>query len=398
MEVRVLIFADEATSQKLYTMLKDDDIRIVYRLYDENEVLDQISKTRPDIVLISSNNINLLLRVCQQVYLLRPRSTPVVIIDDYNQEIIGKIIQTGVNYILPLQIDNYTLVAQLKGIYTNESTRLMALESSSITNWKSKVITVFSSKGGVGCTTVATNLAIKLAQKKRKVAILDFDIEFGEVAFIMRVETRNTIAELLQEQPSPNADTIRKYMVVHSSGVNVLAAPSSPEYVEHISVSQTEKIISAIRTHYDYVIIDTNVGFSGINLSCFDASSMILYVTGMDLATLRRTKMGLSILNSLIGNEKVHLLVGKEEPSRVKIRDVSKALEFPLWKSIPFDQKLALEAINQGRPMVLESPLSKVSRVYQDIANEIDESDTPKEDKDKAVGFSVFSKKESIKR
>ncbi len=395
MEVRVLIFADEATSQKLFTMLKDDDIRIVYRLYDENEVLDQITKTRPDIVLISSNNTNLLLRVCQQVYLLRPRSTPVAIIDDYNQEIIGKIIQTGVNYILPLQMDSYTLLTQIKGIFNNESTRLMALESTSITNWKSKVITVFSSKGGVGCTTVATNLAIKLAQKKRKVAILDFDIEFGEVAFIMRVETRNTIAELLQEQPSPNADTIRKYMVVHSSGVNVLAAPSSPEYAEHISVSQTEKIISAIRTHYDYVIIDTNVGFSGINLSCFDASSMILYVTGMDLATLRRTKMGLSILNSLIGNEKIHLLVGKEEPSRVKIRDVSKALEFPLWKSIPFDQKLALEAINQGRPMVLESPLSKVSRVYQDIANEIDESDTPKEDKGKAVGFSIFSKKKA---
>src|SRR5690606_23567103 len=163
------------------------------RLYDENEVLDQISKTRPDIVLVSSNNTNLLLRVCQQIYLLRPRSTPVAIIDDYNQEIIGKIIQTGVNYILPLQIDNYTLVAQLKGIYTNESTRLMALESTSITNWKSKVITVFSSKGGVGCTTVATNLAIKLAQKKRKVAILDFDVEFGEVAFIMRVDTKNTI-------------------------------------------------------------------------------------------------------------------------------------------------------------------------------------------------------------
>ncbi|QQY80128.1 pilus assembly protein CpaE [Keratinibaculum paraultunense] len=393
MEVRVLIFADEATSQKLYTMLKDDDIRIVYRLYDENEVLDQISKTRPDIVLVSSNNTNLLLRVCQQIYLLRPRSTPVAIIDDYNQEIIGKIIQTGVNYILPLQIDNYTLVAQLKGIYTNESTRLMALESTSITNWKSKVITVFSSKGGVGCTTVATNLAIKLAQKKRKVAILDFDVEFGEVAFIMRVDTKNTIAELLQEQPSPNADAIRKYMVVHSSGVNILAAPSSPEYAEHISASQTEKIISAIRTHYDYVIVDTSVGFNGINLSCFDASSMILYVTGMDLATLRRTKMGLSILNSLVGNEKIHLLVGKEEPSRVKIRDVSRALEFPLWKSIPFDQKLALEAINQGRPMVLESPLSKVSRVYQDMANEIDESDTPKEEKEKAVGFNLFSRK-----
>lgn len=398
MEVRILIFADEVTSQKLFTMLKDDEIRIVYRLYDENEVLDQITKTRPDIVLVSSNNTNLLLRVCQQIYLLRPRSTPIVITSEYNQEVIGKVIQTGVNYILPIQIDREVLVAQIKGIYTNESTRLMALESTSTTNWKSKVITVFSSKGGVGRTTVATNLAIKLAQKKRKVAILDFDMEFGEVAFVMRIETRNTVAELLQEQPSPNVDAIRKYMVVHSSGVNVLAAPSSPEYAENISATQTEKIISALRTYYDYLIIDTSMGFNSINLSCFDASSMIIYVTGMDLATLRRTKIGLSILSSLVGNEKIYLLIGKEEPSRVKVRDISRALEFPLWQSIPFDHKLALESINQGRPLVLESPLSKTSRVYQEMANKIDQTDTPKEDREKIGGMGIFSKKHEVKR
>ncbi|SHE93479.1 pilus assembly protein CpaE [Tissierella praeacuta DSM 18095] len=398
MEVKVLIFAEDSTSQRLFPLLQDDDIKIVGRVNDENKVLDTITKTRPDVILISSNNMNLLLRVCQQIYLLRPRSIPVVITDDYTHETIQKIMQTGVHYILPIQIDKSTLVAQIRGIQTNESARLMALENTSTTDWKSKVITVFSSKGGVGRTTVVTNLAIKLAQKKRKVAILDFDMEFGEVASSMRIETRDTISELLQEQSSPNADTIRKYMSMHSSGINILPAPSSPEFAEHISSSQIEKIISVLRIYYDYLIIDTSMGFNGINLSCFDASSIILYVTAMDLATLRRTKKGLSIVNSLVGNEKIQLLVAKEEPSRVKLRDVSKVLEFPLWHSIPFDHKMALEAVNQGRPMVMDSPTSKVSRGYQKIANELDQSDSPKEKKERTNVLGRFSRKNNGKK
>ncbi|MGJ0848065.1 P-loop NTPase [Tissierella praeacuta] len=398
MEVKVLIFAEDSTSQRLFPLLQDDDIKIVGRVNDENKVLDTITKTRPDVILISSNNMNLLLRVCQQIYLLRPRSIPVVITDDYTHETIQKVMQTGVHYILPIQIDKSTLVAQIRGIQTNESARLMALENTSTTDWKSKVITVFSSKGGVGRTTVVTNLAIKLAQKKRKVAILDFDMEFGEVASSMRIETRDTISELLQEQSSPNADTIRKYMSMHSSGINILPAPSSPEFAEHISSSQIEKIISVLRIYYDYLIIDTSMGFNGINLSCFDASSIILYVTAMDLATLRRTKKGLSIVNSLVGNEKIQLLVAKEEPSRVKLRDVSKVLEFPLWHSIPFDHKMALEAVNQGRPMVMDSPTSKVSRGYQKIANELDQSDSPKEKKERINVLGRFSRKNNGKK
>ncbi|WP_350343108.1 P-loop NTPase [Proteinivorax tanatarense] len=398
MEVKVLIFAEEMTGQRIFSLLQDDDIRVVGSISDENKVLDKITQTKPDLVFVSSKSINLLLRVCQQIYLLRPRSVPVVITEEYNNDIIQKVMQTGVHYILPMQVDRETLVTQIKSIHANESARFIALENTSNVNWKSKVITVFSSKGGVGCSTVVTNLAIKLAQKRRKVAILDFDMEFGDVAYAMRLDSRNTVAELLQEHSNPNADVIRKYMSVHSSGINVLGAPSSPEYADHISPSQIERIISVLRTYYDYLIIDTSVGFNNVNLSCFDASSLLIYVTGMDLATLRSTKKGLSIVNSLVHNEKIQLLVAKEESSRVKVKDVSQALEFPIWQSIPFDNKLALESINQGRPIVMESPLSKVSKAYQKIANEIDESDADEGRKEGIPGLGIFSRKRKNKK
>ncbi|MDE8141802.1 P-loop NTPase [Erysipelothrix rhusiopathiae] len=379
MELKVLVFAEDSVAQRLFPMLQDDEIRIVGKSNDENKVLDDISKTKPDIVLIYSSHESILQRVCQQIYLLRPKSVPVVLTQEYTSETMQKVMQTGVHYILPMQIDRSTLVQQLKGIHSNESSRLIALENSSTNNWKSKVITVFSSKGGVGRTTVAMNLAVKLAQKKLKVSILDFDLEFGEVATAMRIETKDTLAELLQEQASPNVDTIRKYMAVHPSGVNVLAAPNSPEFADNISVSQVEKIVSSLRSYYDYLIIDTSMGFNNINLSCFDLSSTIIYVTGMDIPTLRRTKKGLSIVTSLAGNEKIKLVVAKEEPGRVKPKDVSRVLEFPLWHTIPYDLKSSIDALNQGKPIAIDSPLSGVAKAYQVMADEIDQSDSPDE-------------------
>ncbi len=375
MEVKVLVFADDMISKRLMTMMQDDNIKLVGRTYDENSILDNISKAKPDIVVLSSSNTSMLLRVCQQIYLLRPRSIPVVVTEDYTPESIQKIVQTGVHYVLPMNIDMTTLNSQLKGIKSNESTRMTALENSGTSNWKSKVITVFSTKGGVGKTSLAVNLAIKLAQKRRKVAILDFNMEFGDVASFLRIDSKDNISTLLEEQPSLNTDTIRKYMAVHSSGIGVLQAPSSPEYAINISASSVEKVISSLRTHYDYLIIDTAVGFNSINLSAFDASSQVLFVTGMDLSTLKNTKKGLVILNSLIGAEKIKVVIGKEEPSRVKLKDLGRALEMEVWHSIAYDQKIALEAINLGKPIVSDSPMSKTSKDYQVLANMIDESE-----------------------
>lgn len=374
MEIRILIFTDKETSQSIFPKLKNESIKIVGKTEDENTILDDITKTNPDIVLLGLKNENILYRVSQQVYLLRPKSVPVVLTDNYTPEFIQKIIQTGVNYVIPSAIDSGNLIKQLQYIKNNEATRLSSLENMSASNRKSNVITFMSFKGGIGKTTFITNLAIKLASKNRKVAILDFDMAFGDIDIFMNIKNRNTVAELLQEEVSPNADTIRKYMSVHSSGVNVLLSPLSPEYADHITSNQVEKIISSLRAYYDYILIDTSLGFNNVNLGCLDLSSQVICVTGMDISTLKRTKKGISIVNSLIGSDKIKLVVAKEENSRVKIQDVPRALEFPVWFSVPYDSKVALDAINHGSPIVQGNPFSKVSEAYQNMAEQLDGS------------------------
>lgn len=381
-----MIFADGETSQYFQQLLTDEEFQIVGTTDDESQVLEKITQTKPEIAIIAANQLSTTTRVAQQIYLLRPNVTPVVITKEYNYEVMQQVMQAGIHYILPFQAEKDSLMAQLKGIRSNEMSRLAALQHTTSSNYKSRVITVCRSKGGVGATTMVVNLATKLAQLKRRVAILDFDLEYGEIAYDMRMNPEKTIAELLEDQPTLNADNVRKYMGTHTSGVSVLAAPNSPEFVENISSSQTEKIISLLRTYFDYILIDTSIGFNSVNLSCFDLSSSILFVTGMDLASLQRSKKGLSIVHSLVPAEKLKLVVGKEETGRVKLQDVVKTLECPVFTSIPYDQKVANEAVNQGRPIVMEAPSSKIAEAYESMAKEIDNTGTEDSSEKKESG------------
>jgi len=378
MKLRVLIFSSDDTSGYIHSLLSSDQIELVGNVKDENIVLDEISRKHPDIILVVvTDYINKALRTCQQIYLLRPRTIPVVLSDENDPINLRKIMQTGVHYILPLSIDSESLIEQLHGIYSNEMTRIIAMENTAATTWKSKLIVVFGAQGGIGKTALAANLAVKLAQRKRKVMLLDYDLQFGDLNVFMGIDSKDTISDLLQEQSNPNADTIRRFCSLHASGVNLLSNPRSPEFAEGISVMHTERIAASLRSYYDYVIVDTATSFSDINLSCFDAASEILFVTDMDIAALRNSKKALTVLKSLVDDKKIKLIIGKQYPGNISIANVANALEMPIWASIPYDQKTMVDALNQGIPVVLDAPNSKISKAYTMIANQLDQSTEP---------------------
>jgi pilus assembly protein CpaE len=386
MSLKVLLFTPDEAGSRLSSLLHHEGVSVVGSVKDENTVLDEISRRHPDIILIASDHMNVVLRACQQIYLLRPRSVPVVLSDEDDPGVLRSIMQTGVHYILPLSADGDSLVGQLQGIYTNETTRIMAMENTAASDRKSQMIMVFGTQGGIGKTAIAANLAVKLAQKKRKVVLLDYDLQFGDLNVFMGLDTKDTISDLLQEQSNPYADTIRRYLSLHASGVHLLGSPHSPEYAEGISAMQTERIFTALRTYYDYVIVDTSPAFSDINLSCVDASSMILFVTGMDIAALRNSKKGLAVLGSLVDKKKIRLVIGKEYAGNVRPADVSRALETPVWSAVPFDQKVMVDALNQGVPVVLDAPGSRPGKAFSSLAGKLDSGpETETKEKRKSV-------------
>lgn len=375
MKVKVLLLGEPERCAQIKMQLRDEEITIMGIVVDENQVLNEINRTQPDLILITDTS-SMALRSCQQIYLLRPRSVPVVLSDLEDSGMTYKILQSGVHNILSQEIEPLSLIAELKGIYSNESNRILALENTGTLTAKSKVILLFGPKDGVGKTTLAVNLAVKLAQKNNKVVVLDCDFQSGDVNAFLGMNPKSTVLELIQEQSNPNVDTIRQFLSLHLSGVNFLPNPHSPEYASSITARQVESIIAALRVYYDYVIVDAVSGFDDISASCIECASSILFVTGKDVPALHNAKKSLAVLGELSDKEKIRLIMGKSEGNRITQGDVSRVLGIPVWGVLPYDEKSAVTAANQGQPVVLGHPKSRISREISSMADRLEEMTT----------------------
>jgi pilus assembly protein CpaE len=370
-KIKILLLGIPEKCSQIKTQLKDEEITVVGYVVDENQVLNEINRTSPDLILITDTS-PMALRSCQQIYLLRPRSVPIVISDLEDSDQMHKILQSGVHYILPENIEPINLIAELKGIYSNESNRILALENTGVKSSKSKVIMVFGPKDGVGKTTLAVNMAIKLAQRNNKVVLLDCDLQSGDVGILLGMNPRNTILELIQEQSNPNVDTIRQFLSLHLSGVSFLPNPHSPEYGASITARQIESIIAALRVYYDYVIVDAVSGFDDTSAVCIDCASSILFVTGKDVPALQNAKKSIQVLSELTDKHKIKLIIGKSYGNEITSNDVSRVLGMPVWGVMPWDEKSAVAAANQGQPLILVNPKNKICKEISNLAEQLE--------------------------
>lgn len=165
---------------------------------------------------------------------------------------------------------------------------------------------VFCGKGGVGKTTIATNLAVVLAQQeKKKVALVDFDLQFGDISVLLNLSDGQNISDLVQDSDEITEELLENYMIRHFTGIDILPAPLFPQDAEYISAEHTDKILQLLKNSYDYVIVDTAGTFDEINLMAMDLADQILLVTTRDIVTIKNTKTSLNILDSLDYREKI---------------------------------------------------------------------------------------------
>jgi len=360
---------------------------------------DEVGALRPDIVIISTSESNWSFRACQQIYMLHPQVATVMVSFEQNEGYAEKAVNSGaIGYIAPIPESSVEFCDQLKRIYHNEQSRISMLLESSGVKKKAEVITVFGTKGGIGKTTLAVNLAVALSRQKFKVVILDFDLAFGDVHMYLGLDAKETIAELVTDQRVPTIDSIRSYLVMHSSGVQAICAPSSPEYAEGISAASLEPIINILRSHYDYIIVDTAASFSELNLLMLEASSTILYVTGLDISLLHNSKKGLLLLDSLNQKSKVKVIVSKDFKGDITVFDVEKIMDLPVVAKIPHNYSEAVRALNQGIPLVAGINKSGIAKEIIRLAEVI--GDVKPQTKKFSLKFSspFANKKQGVKK
>ena len=230
------------------------------------------------------------------------------------------------------------------------------------------VYTISSATGGCGKTFYATNLAWFLHKWMGKsVCIVDLDLQFGEVSTALRLRPKYTIFDALQREDADESDLqahIEEYMVVHDTGVHVLAAPRDPSEADRITPPDVTRILEAVRNRFDYVLVDTPPALAETVLAAFDLSDLLYVMATLDLPSVRNMSVFLSTLDRLrIDTTNIRLVLNKaEDDVGIDIDQVTKLFPQGFESILPYAKEVS-RSINLGMPVMAASPDAEISRL-----------------------------------
>jgi len=232
------------------------------------------------------------------------------------------------------------------------------------------VITVFPSKGGVGATMIATNLAGALQRKGLRVCLVDLDLHLGDVVSFMDIAGSYSISDLLSNLARLDRDLLETSLTKHSSGVAVLAQSGGRmEESEHIAPADIGKLLGILRQHYDHVIVDGVRGFDEISLAALDASQVLLMVLTQDVPAVRNAQRCLELFGRLgYDQQKVKLILNRyQKASKITLEVVADTLKVPVAHTISNDFVSIIDAINRGVLLVEAAPRAKLTQDISDM-------------------------------
>jgi len=374
--IRVLVVDDvPETRENIRRLLSfDSSLVVVGEARDGVEAVQKAAELAPDVVLMDVNMPRLNGLAAAEKIMQDRQGCSVIFLSVQNEsEYLRKAMAAGGRDYLVKPFSGDELISAINRVYRLENRRAAAgMDNKAAARGKPQVITVFGSKGGVGKTTIAVNTAVLLAQAKKKVAVLDLDLQFGDISVFLNLMPSRTIAELVQEGGDFDLDLVESYMVSHPSGVRVLPAPSRPEHAELVAVPQVERIVDVLKAGYDYVIIDTPPMFNDTNLCALDLSTQVFLVLALDLATIKNVKLSLELMQSLHHLGKTKLILNRaSDDVGIKTKTAERLLGFLIAAKIPSDGKLCISALNRGVPFVLSAPGAKISQAMRALAEMI---------------------------
>jgi len=232
------------------------------------------------------------------------------------------------------------------------------------------VITVFGAKGGIGKTTVATNLATAfVAMNAGSAVIVDMDTVFGDAAMMLDVPVEASLVEAAERVDELDREKLGGLLVQHETGVKVLPAPFEPVDWRNVSAEAVEKVLTLLAQTHDFVVIDCPATFTDLVAVALEKATVVLLMTSLDITSIKDTTTALKLLNSGINNEdKIKLVVNHAtNVNSLGEEDVSKVLRREVFWSIPYDEEIAASA-QLGAPVVTDRPLSKVSQTITELA------------------------------
>lgn len=388
-KVRVLIVDDvPELRENLRRLLQfEADIEVVATAKNGKEAIQLSQDILPDVVLMDINMPDMDgITVTAQIKQKLPFVQVVILSVQDDPNYMRRALQVGARDFLrkPPPPDELVQSVRHAGrLAREERAKGLQLPSSPSTNSdqpgsktaaKGSIILVYSPKGGNGCTTLAVNLAIALHNEETYAAVVDANLQFGDVAIFMNEQGRNTVLDLAVQASELDQEIVSEVMIRNAAtGVHILAAPSSPENAEKINAEQFCSVLRFLQRMYAYVIVDASSHLTDITLSIIDLCDAIILVTVQDIPSIKNSRIFLDLLQTLsVPVEKVIFVMNRFN-DRIPITPerISTNLKQKIVSIIPFDSQTVVNSVNRGVPFMVDNKNSPAAKGIYALAEAV---------------------------
>lgn len=334
--------------------LENDLFEIVGEAGNGEEVLKLIPKVKPDIVLMDINMPILNgLEATEKITNLFPAVTVIIMSVQAESEYLKKAMFHGAKEYIIKPFNYEVLVNTINTTYEKYKDKVVNGDYFGDGQSTAKIITFFSSKGGVGKSVLALNSAVILSKEyHKKTLLIDLDLQFGDISMLVNQYSQKTILDVIDNGHFDSYDNIKPYLCEFAENLHILFAPTKPESAEYISKDSIEKIMKTLINQYDVIIIDTGINFIDSTLYILDLSEIVLFVATMEIVTLKNTKLGLGVMQSLgYDKNKVKLIINNFTTKYgISKSEVDGAFKDGIYAMIPEDQTTVSISVNKGQP------------------------------------------------
>jgi pilus assembly protein CpaE len=218
-----------------------------------------------------------------------------------------------------------------------------------------KLVAVYSAKGGVGCTTLATNLAIGLHSEQLPAVLVDCHLQFGDVSVFLNMQVKLSMVDLASRVDELDREFVDEILMSHTSGLKVLPAPPRPEMADEIHADQVRPVLRWLKGVFAYVVVDTSSTMDDTTLSVLEEADLIMAVATPEIPAIKDARLFLDLVGILgMPRERVFFVLNKmDKRSGIAASAVAENLKKPVDAEIPFVEQIVTTSINKGVPLLL---------------------------------------------
>ncbi len=386
-KIRVVIVDDIAeTRENIRKLLQfEPDVEVVGVARTGREAIDISKDVKPDVLLMDINMPDMDgIAATEIIRKMVPFAQIVILSIQNDPNYMRRAMLAGARDFLtkPPTIDELNAAIRRAGANAHEErlkvpqgggtqvVRVGGMTSTGLGGAGGKVITFYSPKGGSGCTTLATNLAVCLNNEDTSVVIVDANLQFGDVAVFLNEQGKFSILDLAPRADELDQEIVNSVTIRHSqSGIKILPAPMKPEQSDAVSLDQFTKVIRFLRSMFSYVIIDTASALQNITVGTITNSDLLVLLTTQDIPAIKNCRLFLDEIDALGFDRKRIIFVMNKFDKRIGItpEKVSENLKQEISTVIPFEERVIV-SVNRGIPFLLVDKSRPLSRSILSLA------------------------------